>query len=75
MDGNQLVQPRDVLLVINQLQQPPTAYAAPARRYLRVHLNDEFYWDTSDDGRISPLHAPLVINHLISRTPRRNPAR
>ena len=65
VDGNQLVQPRDVLLVINQLQQPPTAYAALAPTP-SVDLNDVFYWDTSDDGRISPLDALLVINHLIA---------
>jgi len=64
VDDNQLVQPRDVLLIINQLQQPPNV--TPLTVPPPVDLNDVFYWDTSNDGRVAPLDALLVINHLIA---------
>lgn len=68
VDGNALVQPRDVLLIINHLQHPLVAMPALADAP-PVDLSSTFYWDTTNDGNVTPRDALIVINQLIIPAP------
>jgi MYXO-CTERM domain-containing protein len=71
VDNNGLVQPRDVLLIINRLENPLIAMPALGTPP-GVDLTSTFYWDTNNDGRVSPLDALVVIDDILT-TPARTP--
>lgn len=59
VDNNGLVTPRDLLLVINDLQRlsnPPTVTPLAS--------TTQYFTDTNNSGFISPIDALLVVNHL-----------
>jgi len=62
VDGNGFIQPRDGLLVINQLQRLTTPNAQP------LVTTQTFFYDTNNDSRVSPVDVLLVINHM-AQTP------
>jgi hypothetical protein len=72
VDANNLVSPRDALLIINELQKLQTAgshsvtdlVSASAAATVSPAVASVFYWDTNTDGLVSPIDALLVINHL-----------
>ena len=62
VDANSRIQARDALLVINVLLQPrPADMTATA---FAESVRPSFYWDTTDDGHVTPRDALLVIHYL-----------
>jgi hypothetical protein len=62
VDGNHLIQPRDALLIINELQFVHTD-GLPA--VATLDTTQQMYLDTTNDDMITPRDALLVINHLV----------
>jgi hypothetical protein len=72
VDDNGLVQPRDVVLVINRLDAEADAKTANLDASQTVAVlasapaSPQYYWDTNRDGAITPADALMVINRLNS---------
>jgi MYXO-CTERM domain-containing protein len=59
VDANGSIQPRDFLLVANQLLRSPPGNAAPL-----VTTGATYYWDTNDDTQVTPVDAFGIADHL-----------
>jgi hypothetical protein len=72
VDDNGLVQPRDVVLVINRLEALADAKAANLNAAQTLAAlaptpaSPQYFWDTNSDGTITPADALMVINRLNS---------
>ncbi|HEX3727498.1 MAG TPA: PEP-CTERM sorting domain-containing protein [Pirellulales bacterium] len=67
VDGNNLIQPLDALLIINLLDR--NASFVPDNAVPLAIPPATYYYDTNDDTNVTPLDALLVINHLIVSVP------
>ena len=65
VDGNNLVQPRDALLIINELQWMHLEGVGSASPLVSTQ---PYYWDTTNDNLVTPRDALLVINNLLLPT-------
>jgi hypothetical protein len=65
VDANGLVSPRDLLLVLVKLDDLHPS-GPPLISPLATAATPEptFFWDTNNDGIVSPMDALLVIDHL-----------
>jgi MYXO-CTERM domain-containing protein len=59
VDDNGSIQPRDFLLVVNQLLRSPPGNAAPL-----VTTGATYYWDTNDDSQVTDVDAFGIADHL-----------
>ncbi|MCA9214360.1 MAG: hypothetical protein KDB27_14915 [Planctomycetales bacterium] len=62
VDRSSAIVPRDVLLVINELNH--RTVSTTSGKLQRSRGTSEFYFDVSGDGFVTPIDALLVINYL-----------
>jgi hypothetical protein len=72
VDDNGLIQPRDLVLVINRLEALDDAKKANLNAahtlsaLAATPAAPTYFWDTNADGSVTPIDALMVINHLNS---------